>query len=261
MPKASDITPDRNISFLFKSSPGGGKTIAACSLAEYGPIYLAYFDKRVPIEVFTYFKKIGREDILENITYDIYGSHNVNEYLNKLYKFCIDYRYIGIITDSTTQLTSSAVNWSLGFDGKRDEKRIEIPDWDEYKVLTTLVTQALDLTKSYPGYNIWTAHPVSRVNVTGSGRNITVTKADSIVTYGGKIGDIIPGNFTEIYHFGTESEYSADGVVNRRICFTDNIGEDNAKTAFDLPKKIDFTNKLFFHEWKALIGDKYKEVV
>lgn len=261
MPKASDITPDKNVSMLFKSGPGEGKTIAACSLAEFGPVYLAYFDKKVPVELFTFYTKIGRKDILENITYESFGSANVHEFLNTLYKFATDFRYIGVIVDSVTQLTSSAVNWSLGFDGKRDPKKIETPDWDEYKVETSLVTQALDICKTLNGFNIWTCHPLPKMEFSGSGKNITITKSNSIVTYGAKVGAMIPGNFTEIYHFGRDIVFSEAGMQNERVCITSAIGDDYAKTAFNLPEKINIQNKLFFVEWKRLVAESMGGVI
>src|ERR1700682_2050425 len=149
--KASQITPDDNISFLFKSSPGFVKTLAAASFAVEGPVYLAYFDKKSPIELTTFFteKRFGSlaAKILDNIEYDIYSAHNAHEYLNKIIGFTKDCRYFAFITDSVTNLTASAVNWSMGFrdpnkGGKKDKLNkdapLMIPDFDEYKVETSL---------------------------------------------------------------------------------------------------------------------------
>jgi len=111
MPKASTIQVDKNVSILFKSPPGYGKTIAACSLAVFGDVWLAYFDKRVPIEVFNFYKK-HRPELLDRIHYESYTASNANKYLNDLMHL-VEHdqgKYIGLITDSVTTLTTAAVN-------------------------------------------------------------------------------------------------------------------------------------------------------
>ena len=249
------ITPDKNISMLFKSGPGEGKTLAAISFAEYGDVYLAYFDKRTPIEIYTWLNKIGRKDLLERIEFDAYGSTNVHEYLNKLIKFKNDCRYVAVITDSVTNLTSAAVNWSMSFRDIKNGPKMDklnskapqmIPDWDEYKVETSLVTQALDICKTLPVYNIWTAHPLPSMKIEGSGSKVSeITKTTSIVSYGSKVGAIVPANFTEIYHFGRQA--------GKRVVYTDLAGDDYAKSAFNLPVSFDITDKLFAPVWKELV--------
>ena len=143
--KASNIQIGKKTSFLFKSAPGFGKTLAAASFALLGPLYLAYFDKQSPVELVKYFKKFGQkgEQILDNIDYDIYGGNNAHMYLNKTIEFVEDCRYMTFVTDSVTNLTAAGVNWSMGFrDPKKKHDKLNkdapalIPDWDEYKVET-----------------------------------------------------------------------------------------------------------------------------
>ena len=255
MPKASKIMPDKNISLLLKGPFGVGKTIAAASFALYGEVYIAYFDKNNPIELFTYFNKIGRKDLLENIEYDIYSSQNANAYLNKLVELSRGCRYSAVITDSVTNLTSAVVNWSMGFRDTKGGKKDKVsggpsvePDWTEYKVETSLVTQALDICKLLPAYNIWIAHPLPQMKVEGAAGAVnSVTKTTSIVSYGNKVGAIIPGCFTEIYHFGRQ--------MHKRIVWTDMIGDDYAKSAFQFPEKyFDITDRLFAEVWKEQVN-------
>jgi hypothetical protein len=260
MPNANSIQPDKNVSILMKSAPGFGKTIAACSFAIYGDVFLAYFDKRVPVELLAFFRK-HRPDLLKRIDYEVYGSSNANEYLNKLISFRNDCKYATIITDSVTSLSSAAVNWSMGFrdpkGGKADKLNPKspqlIPDWDEYKVETSLVTQALDISKSLPVFNIWTAHPLPQLSMSGSGPSMVITKTQSLVSYGNKVGALVPGQFTEIYHFGRKYDGS-------RIVLTDSSGEDFAKTSFNLPKELDITDKLFAEVWRDAVTESFKEV-
>lgn len=252
---ASSIQPDQNISLLLKSPPGFGKTIAACSFAIFGDIFLAYWDKAVPIEVLTYFKK-HRPELLDRIKWKSYSAANANEYLNDLSDLVQKQkgRYAGIITDSATTLTSSAVGWSMAFNGpsaveyKHSDSEQLVAQFDDYKVETGFATRALDMTKGYGGFNIWTAHPMQVMDIkAGAGGAVqNIQKMSTLVSYGNKVGQMIPGSFTEIYHFRRQ--------VEKRIVMTDAYGEDYAKTCFSLPKEMDITNKLFAEVWREEVN-------
>lgn len=255
MPKLSTLIGKESsskYSFLFKGPPGSGKTIAAVTAAAvFGEVWLAYFDKNEPIELINFFKTF-RPELFERITFDTYGSSNANEYLNKLIDFkkngC---RYDVLITDGVTSLTSAAINWSLSFRpaAKTAINDVNIPDFDDYKVETSLVTQSLDICKSLDVVNIWTAHPIPRMEIEADGARVKkIKKSNSIVSYGSKVGGMIPGAFHEIYHFSREG-------ANGRVVWTDTVGDEVAKTCLSLPRKIDVTGKLFFEEWKRLVDE------
>lgn len=263
MPNASDISLSNitnRISILLKAPYKFGKTIAACSMAIDGPIWLAYWDKKEPVELITFFKK-NYPDLLKNIDYDVYGAHNANMFLNKLIDISQRCSYFGVVNDSVTQMTSSAVNWSLGFRNKSGPKKDKanseaiatIPDWDEYKVETGLVTQSLDLCKNLPCNVIWTCHPLNTISIDAASNKIT--KGTNIVSYGSKAGSIIPGNFTEIYHLSLDNSWDSVKGVNKqlRIVNTRSVGDDFAGTALGLPKEIDITDKLFWPAWKEAV--------
>ena len=267
MPKATDIVVDSNTSMLLKGPPGHGKTLALASFAVEGPIYLAYFDKKKPIELVTFFSRMGDigRKILANIEYDIYSSQNANEYLNKLMNLSRDCRYFAVGTDSVTNLTSAAVNWSLGFrDNKKGDKTKDkiMPDFDEYKVETSLVTQALDICRTLPCHIIWTAHPIPSIKIEGSGSSIKITKTNPIVTYGSKVAGIIPGNFSEIYHFSKLNSWdSASGKSATKFLFTcEATGDDFAKSNIGLVGEYDITDRLFYHVWKEQVT-KHMEAI
>lgn len=266
--KASELRLDSYNSFLFKGPPGYGKTLAAASFALLGPTYIAYFDKKRPVELLTYFteKRFGDKarKILDNIEYDIYGGNNAHEYLNKVIDLAKDCRYVNVITDSVTNLTASAVNWSLGFrdaKGKKDKLNKNapamVPDFDEYKVETSLVSQALDLQKTLPANVIWIAHPLQGIKIEGSGASVKVTKTNPIVTYGSKVASMVPANFTEIYHFSMQSSWdNASGKSSKRfVVDLEAVGDDYAKSPLlsDYTKQLDVTDRLFYEVWKEAI--------
>jgi len=265
VPTADTINPTDKISILLKSPYGFGKTIAACSMAVDGPIWLAYWDKQSPIELLTYYKK-HRPDILKNIDYDVYGAHNAAEYVNKLRRQIKSTSYIGHVNDSVTMMTAAAVNWSLGFKNpkgpKMDDKNnsnnpLFIPDYDEYKVETSMITQSLDLCKAVNWNVIWTCHPLARIKVEDAGGKQKVTNTTSIVSYGNKVAGIIPGQFTEIYHLSFDNSWDTKTgeMKTRRMVNTVGFGDDFAKTALNIPAEFDITDKLFWECWKNAIKD------
>lgn len=262
MMRASEIDPSKNISFLLKGPPGEGKSIAAASFATGGEVFYAYIDKKSAPELVTFFTKIGRADLLKQIDIRFYSSHNINMLLNDMIKMQQEPgKYFAGVLDSVTSLTKSAVNWSLAFrplsksneSGEKQKENI-MPGFDEYKVETSLVCQLLDLYKALPWYNIWLAHPLPQLKMeaTSSGRIESITKTSSLVTYGSKVAGIIPGEFTEHYHFGRQG--------GKRVIWTDMTGEDFAKTSLPLPRTLDVDGKLFYEVWKETVNKGFENM-
>lgn len=273
MTKASTpLGVPNKLTFLFKSSPGFGKTLAAASFAVAGPVYLSYWDKSDPrVELQNYFteKRFGSlaKIILDNIEYDVYGSTSANKYLNKLIDFTTDCRYVALINDSLTWMTASSVNWSLNFGRARKAKekvKDVTPDWDEYKVETSLVTQCIDICRELPCHIIWTAHPLSTVSLSGSGSSMQVTRTNPLVSYGSKVASMVPGSFAEIYHFSQQSDWNSEqGVGSKKyIVNTEAVGDEFAKSPLlgDYVKSFDITDKLFYQVWKKLIEEKQRSL-
>lgn len=262
--RASDLVIDSQSSILMKGPFGHGKTLALASFALDGPIWIAYWDKKKPVELYHYFYHIiKRPELLKNIEYDVYSSVNANEYLNKLMDLARDCRYFAVGNDSVTNMTSGAVNWSLGFRPSKLKGKDKImPDFDEYKVETSLVTQALDICRTLPCHNIWTCHPVPSIKVEGSGSSMKITKTNPIVTYGSKVAGIVPGNFSEIYHFSKVAEWDAAAAKSKTkyIIDTEAVGDDFAKSNLGLKKQFDVTDRLFYEVWKEQIKLLKEEV-
>lgn len=260
--RASDIQLSENISILMKGPFGFGKTLAAASFALNGPVYLSYWDKKGPVELVSYFSRFGKKGakILENIEYDVYGSENANEYLNKLIDMVKDgCRYTALINDSLTFMTASAVHWSQNF-GKdlKTKKKIKdvLPDWDEYKVETNLVSQCIDISRKIDATVIWTAHPMPTTKIEGSGSSMRVTKVNPLVSYGQKVAGMVPGSFTEIYHFSQKVDWGVNNTaIKRFIAHTEAVGDEFAKSPLlgTYIKELDVTDRLFYEVWREAI--------
>jgi len=267
MPKASDMQIDSQTTILLKGPFGFGKTLAASSFCLEGPIHIAYWDKKKPVELDHFYRHIiRRPELLSRIEYDVFNSHNANEYLNFMMGLAKGgARHFAYINDSVTNMTSGAVNWSLGFrgqaKGKSKDKDQIMPDFDEYKIETSLVTQCLDIAKALPAHIIWTCHPVPGIKIEGSGSNMKITKTNPIVTYGNKVAGIVPGNFSEIYHFSRRSEWNAATGSGGIQYFVNTVGsseDDFAKSNLGLKAELNITDRLFYEVWKEAI-QKMKE--
>jgi hypothetical protein len=225
---------------------------------------LAYFDKKEPIELVKYFKDIiKRPELLKNIEWDSYSAGNANQYLNKIISFQKSCDKVAVITDSLTNLTGTAVNWSLAHRGQyetgkqiKDASTVK-PEMSEYQTETSYVVQAIDICKSLKCHTIWTAHPLPKLEmgetVGADGRpKMSITKTNSLVTYGSKVAGMVPGNFTEIYHFSQASEWNkAEGRSRLKyVVNTEAQGDEFAKTALRIGKELDITSALFYDVWK-----------
>ncbi len=268
MPKqASDITPGDYTSFLFKGSAGFGKTLAAATFALAGPIYIAYFDKKNPIELTRFFSRFGEtgKKILANISYDLYSSANPHEYLNHLMSLRTNNPYFAHVTDSVTTLTAAAVNWSQLFSSNgtspvdSDPDKI-IPGFDEYKVETSFVSKAIDACRLLNSHIIWIAHPLPSLKIEEAGATIRVTKTNPIVTYGSKVAGMIPPSFTEIYHFTQKQEWNpGQGNSSKRfIVALESLGDEFAKSPMlegTGISELDITNRFFYEVWKKKVDE------
>lgn len=267
--KASNMQIDSQATILLKGPFGFGKTLAASTFCIDGPIHIAYWDKKKPVELDHFYRKIiRRPELLDRIEYDVFNSHNANEYLNFMMRMVNKCTYFALINDSVTNMTSGAVNWSLGFrppDKKSKDKDKDkiLPSFDEYKVETSLVTQCLDIAKALPAHIIWTCHPVPSIKIEGDGGSMKIVKTNPIVTYGNKVAGIVPGNFSEIYHFSRRSSWDSVAGKASTQYLVNTVGtneDDFAKSNLGLSCEMDITNRLFYEVWKEELR-KLKETI
>ena len=249
---------DPGIFAIFKGVPNTGKSTGALSFPN---AYVIDSDCKMPTIARKHFpgKKIDW-DTFDNI---FLLSDKLNEFLNN------GCPYETIIADSITGLSTTVLN-TVGMTKGEDaikliktmvtvsnkEKHIDHMDWDYYRGSANFferyfinVLRTLWAREGNPKHVILTAHVVDieQSNIqTGK-----VTKTRQIVTAGKKISAFIPTRFDETYHFGWQLPELGDNLTKpKNICITSSFGEDDARTAYPFPEKIDFTGKSLYEEMK-----------
>ena len=245
MPKTNQIKLGQRLKILALSVSGGGKTRLLASFP--GPMYIFDFDNRLT----TIAKDFPERDDIE---YDTYGIDNFKKYVSKLERLQDHCPYSTVVLDSITALTVTSVLYSLGETHGKTIAGLAVPDFGEYNVETTTVTRTLEILKMLPCHLIVTAHPLSRIETTGSGKTMKVQKIRSLVSYGAKVGSLIPNYFDEVYALQDMMDQSGN---KSRYLFTQSTEDDIlAKTSLPLPEKIDITNRRVYDILKTILKEK-----
>lgn len=244
---------------FFVGPNGCGKSIAIASWMKKGSVYTFDYDGRMNSVANWYLQRgLKRGQLI----YDSYGPKNLFQALEKLDSFIEYCPHAAISIDSFTAVTVSAVMGSLGQRTKSSNQAsskggLTIPDWDEWNGEATYVTMMLDLCKTLASKGVavfWTGHPVTRMKIVGKNYS-TQTK---YAAFGMKSDSLIPIYFNEIYHFAVD--FDPISGEKKRICITSPDGEVNAKTAMNLPDKIDWTNKNFYEIFEVLAKESQEKL-
>lgn len=249
-----DETEQRGIFGLFKGESGEGKTVGALS---FPTPYIMDFDKKMPA--------IGKKHFPgKDIKYDTPKTiFEASDILESLIDNC---PYETVINDSITSLVVMTLNAIGDTKGekviemlKKTSKggNIELMGIDYYNGETNFIQRywierlkALWARPGNPKHVITIAH-VLTVESAPDLKTKVITTTRSIVTAGRKVAAYIPTQFDEAYHFCHKQgdAFNANSRITR-IVLTENDGTDYAKTAYRLPKEIDFTDKSLYDEMK-----------
>ena len=242
MSNTKDIVLFESGMFMLKGENGSGKTAAAGAFHKHktGKIYFFDID--------------GKMDTIKHmypnadVEYDFYGLHNFDQLLVKLEGLQHNCPYDVVVLDSFTSLSMTIVNNSLNkkSSGGKAIQGVQVPTWDEINVETAMLGKMLDICKILSVHKkkivIWTAHPISKTEIVGG----ATVRSRPITCYGNKIGSIAPSYFSEIYNFTVEKTSMKAGDPLTRVCYTQNQGEDFAKSALGLPPRMEWTGKNFY---------------
>lgn len=264
MPDILDIDPTKKYMAFYVGPNGSGKSIAIASWMELGSVYFFDYDGRMA-SVANWYKKRGLKS--GQLLYDTYGPENLYDAINKLKDFVQSCHHAAIVIDSFTAATITAVTWSMY---KRMSKGVQspdyvkmtkgemmVPDWDEWNGETMYVTMMLDMCKQIAAAGtavFWTGHPVQRMNIKQEGRTQKISYQTKYAAFGHKSDSLIPIYFNEIYAFYPETDLQTNKVA--RICQTQPYGEIAAKTALDLPVRLDWTDGNFRQILMKNLGQK-----
>lgn len=267
MPDILDIDPKQKYMAFFVGPNGSGKSIAIASWMSQGSVYFFDYDGRMA-SVANWYKKRGLKP--GQLLYDTYGPHNLYDAVEKLKEFTNSCIHAAIVIDSFTAATITAVTWSMykrmAFGKgtanypKMTKGEMPVPDWDEWNGETMYVTMMLDMCKQIAANGtavFWTGHPVSRMNIKEENGRQKISYQTKYAAFGHKSDSLIPIYFNEIYAFYPETDISTQKV--HRICQTQPHGEIAAKTALDLPVRLDWTDGNFREILMANLGRKEQE--
>jgi len=249
MPSTRDIDLWKSFKILLVGPNGIGKTVAAASFIEAGPVTIRDFDGRLEPIKLVY--------PAADIDYTSYGVDDFKTFLNWLGDIQrTPPKFKTIVIDSLTSLSMSCVLYQLQVKGKVKTGAAGLPStsWDEINNETVVISKTLEVLKimnENHGINIiMTAHPITKTSI--GAKEGESSKYESLVAYGNKIGQVTPGYFNEIYRLITR-KITMDGPV-KRLALTNITTDENviAKSALGLPNEIDITDGLF----KAIMKHK-----
>jgi hypothetical protein len=279
----NDETPARGIFALFKGENGSGKSVAALSFPKP---YVFDHDRKMPAIAQKHqgLKHIKKQDIHWDTYQDVFG---IGDKLKELYDYfpyesqakadeagfsgSNECPYETLIGDTITGCSYTCIKTVDDVKGqnildmlqnikvsKKGAKTIELRSYDTYNGEDSFLKYYIDTLKflwarpGNPKNVIICAHVIVSEQSGPPGTSIkTVTRR--IVTAGNKIAAYIPAQFDEVYQFATDQGSAFDGNSQvKHLCYTQGVGDDFAKTSYNLPSCIDFTNKSLFD----LISDK-----
>jgi len=251
MPNTKDVTPDnRGLFALFKGPASCGKSVAAYSFPK---LYVFDFDKKMPKVALKHFPE-------KEIHWDTFTS--MFDVVKKLEEFSNYCPYETLFFDSITSLVNLVLKTIGDTKGESvvkllmsltKSKTVELMGIDYYAGETAFIQrfflealQQLWVAPGNPRHIIVSAHVLESESAPDLKTKI-VTRHKSILTAGRKVAAYIPTVFDDCFHFGYKAaSLGADDKTIRRLVFTQNIGDDDARTSYNLPVEIDFTGKSFY---------------
>jgi len=257
-------TNEKGIFALFKGPSGSGKSVGALSF----PVpYVFDFDHKMPAIARKHFPG-------KSVEYDTFG--DINDVANLIKVWLsgqTECPYETLILDSITSLTWLIMNSIAKAKGedtpsmlktilqtKGGTKMVELMGYDYYNAEVRFIDWILSACKmlwSAPGNPknvIFIAHIVT-VETKPDLKTKQVTKTRSIMALGNKAPAMIPGEFDDVWMFSTSEEggLSGESEIHHWIS-TQTEGEDDAKTAYNLARRTDFTCKSLYDLLKAQIA-------
>lgn len=248
---------------LFKGEPGTRKSTAALSFPT--PQYWASTDQKMNSLIRP--AKIWGIDF-KDIEYDDYTDYNkMNQKLTSLQVNC---KYKTIIIDSITSLgdvvNRQTIKSKSGATNKSGTEKgmtiggIPVNTIDDYKAEASafqeVIGQLKDIHKFHKCHVVLIAHVIGDRGKTDANQS---THFSRIIVTGGKIISAkIPSYVPEVYHFDIKGAMDADKEGTYH-CLTVHTGDDFARTALPLDRKLEFNNDKLYDKFLLPAINKLKE--
>lgn len=137
---------------------------------------------------------------------------------------------------------------------------ISVSGLEEYNAESSAFQELIAMLKDIHSY-----HKVNIVliaHVVGQRKNDDANKLTHhsrvIITGGDKISGKIASYMTEVYHFNVESSFDVDSGTGSFGLYTSHTGNDYARTALPLERKITFNDDPLYEKWIAPAIGKLK---
>jgi hypothetical protein len=263
MPTTNDQQPKRGIFALFKGAPNSGKSVGALSFPN--PFVLD-FDRKMPTIGEKHFP--GKLFSWEHFDDVFQLSDFLRPWMQATPDSALACPYETLIVDTLTSLSTTvlrSVDKTKGTNAvelmgklskdKDGTKTVEVMGMDYYNAEANFFERYfidnLKILWARPGnprHIIVIAHEIT-VESAPDLRTKLVTRTKSILTAGRKPAAQIPKSFDEEYVFRLERPSLGDSLnKSKRFCITTPDLDEDARTAYNFPDKIDFTNKSLYDE-------------
>ena len=252
MPTMDSIDPSL-IFATFKGEPGTRKSTAALSFP--GPQFWFSWDRKMN-GLMIPMRNWGIDP--KTIVYEDYD--NWDKARVQLEKLQVTCPYKTLVFDSITTMADSTLRQVLKAKGKGGKKitTIEVNTVEDFNAESSAISELIALAKDIQAYHkvniILIAH-VIQVDYKSLNGETHVSR--SIVTAAKKNSAKIPAVCGEVYHFNIEKGFDASQGGQYAI-LTEHTGDDFARTALPLEKKILVGNEPLYSKYIAPAIEKLK---
>lgn len=262
MPNMSNVDP--SILFaMFKGEPGTRKSTQALSFPT--PQYWFSWDRKMNALLIP-MRNWGVKP--EDIDYDDYDDWNKAR--TKLEQLQVNCKYKTIIADSITSCADMTLRQTIklkyGVTRKSGQAAgkliagIAVNEIDDYNAESSALQELIALLKDIHSFHHVNVILIAHV-VQAEYRNTTTNETHisrTIVTAGKRVAPKIPAYCGEVYHFNIEKEFDTS-KGGQYALLTEHTGDDFARTALPLPRKIIFGGESLYKNWIVPAIEKLKE--
>lgn len=242
---------------MLKGEPGTRKSTQALSFPK--PQYWVSTDQKMEALAIP-MKRWGINN--KDVTFDDYSDWDSP--CAKLKTFQVNCPYRTIVVDSATSIGDNINRQTKRNKAASDKGKViggistnSIEDYNaEASAFQDLMAILKDIHKFHKVNIVLIAHVVGQRS-NNDGNKLT-HHSRVIITGGDKISGKIASYMTEVYHFNVETDFNVDSGDGKFGLFTSHTGNDFARTALPLERKILFNDEPLYDRWLLPAINKLK---